>query len=75
MTCPFFEHIPVIYLMTIVLRTIELFSHGNTQRILFLINIINITQVAHLAFSLSINIYATSIIALKAWYVHVDSVF
>jgi hypothetical protein len=74
MTCPYFEHIPVIYLMTIVLRVIELFSHGNTQRIILLIYMLSITQVAHLAFSLLINIYATSIIALKAWCVHVCGV-
>jgi hypothetical protein len=74
MTCPF-EHIPVLYLMTVVLRAIQLFSFsGEIQRIHFLIDIMSITQVAHLAFSLSINIYATSIIALKAWCVHVDGI-
>ena len=74
-THPSLQHIPVIYLMTIVLRAIELFSHGDTQRIYFLINLLTITQVAHLAFSLLINIYATSVIALKAWCVHVNGIF
>ena len=57
--------------MTVVLRAIELFSYEKTQRIKFLVDMMGITQVAHLAFSLLINIYATSIIALKAWCVHV----
>ena len=69
-----FEHISVLYLMTVVLRATQLFSYnGTTQRIDFLINIMNFTQVAHLASSLLINVYATSIIAFKAWCVHVVS--
>ena len=59
-----------------MLRNIELFHHWhNTQSLIHLLWLLNITQVAHLAFSLSINIYATSVIALKAWCVHVDGVF
>jgi hypothetical protein len=70
MTCPSFEHILVVYLMTVVVRAIMLTSK-DTQ--LFQIN--NITQMAYLSLSLLINIYATSIIALKAWCVRVDDVF
>ena len=72
MTCPSFEHNPVIYLTTVVLRAIEQFSYEKIQRINLLIDMMGITQVAHLAFS---NIHATSIIALKAWCVHADGVF
>ena len=76
MTCPSLEHLPVIYLTTVVLRNIELFYNWHsTQSLLHLLSLLNVTQLAHLAVSLSINIYATSIIALKAWCVHVDGVF
>jgi hypothetical protein len=68
-TCPDFEYILVIYLTTIVLRAIELISDNSVQK---LIHTINATQVAHVTFSLLINIYATSVIALKAWCVIVD---
>ena len=75
-TCPSPEHIPVIYLTTVVLANFEVFYHcPNVQSFSNLLLSLSITQLAHLAFSLSINIYATSIIALKAWCVHVDDVF
>jgi hypothetical protein len=75
MTRPSFKHISVIYLMIIVLRTIELVAvgEGNTPNTLF--SIMDVFQVAHLAFSLLINISATSIIALKAWCVRVEGAF
>ena len=72
------EYILVIYLTTIVLRAIE-FKLINTnislQNFNRFTNAIGATQVAHLTFSLLINIYATSIIALKAWCVIVGGVF
>jgi hypothetical protein len=40
----------------------------------FLIRTVNGTILAHLALSLLINIYATSLIALKAWCVHIGRV-
>jgi len=74
--CPYLEYILVIYLTTIVLRAIELSPDDNTlQKYNRLIHTINATQVTHLTFSLLINIYATSVIALKAWCVIVGGVF
>jgi hypothetical protein len=45
------------------------------QKYKILTPIMNITQVAHLTLSLLINISATSIIALKAWCVHIGRIF
>lgn len=70
-----FKHISVIYLMIVVLRSIELVAVGEGKTPNTLFNMMDIVQVAHLAFSLLINISATSIIALKAWCVRVDGVF
>jgi hypothetical protein len=74
MTCPSFEHNLVIYLMTLVERAIQLSlasKHENIPMETTLGYMINITQVAHLGLSSLINIFATSIITLKAWYVRV----
>jgi hypothetical protein len=73
MTCLSLEHNLVIYLMTIAARAIQLLLNSKPevhQIYLILSNVIDITQVAHLIFSVLINIFATSIIALKAWCVH-----
>jgi hypothetical protein len=73
MTCPSLEHDLVIYLMTIAGRAIQIlfvFKLEEVQNILIVSHMITITQVAHLTLSLLINIFATSIIALKAWCVH-----
>jgi hypothetical protein len=75
MACPSFEHI-VIYLITIAMRAIELsLVLKNIPLLLHLTRFTTITQVAHMGLSLIINIYATSIIALKAWCVRVHRVF
>jgi hypothetical protein len=70
-----FQYIPVIYLGIIVLRVIELIASTGGKDRDTVVNILNITQSVHLGFSLLINIFATSIIALKAWCVCVDRVF
>jgi hypothetical protein len=77
MTCPSFEHNLVIYLMTVAERAIQLLlasKHENIPMETTLGHMINITQVAHLTLSLLINIFATSIITLKAWCVRVYGV-
>ena len=59
-----------------MLRNIVTFCHWhNLQSLLPWLSLLNITQLAHLAFSLATNVCATSIIALKAWCVHVNAVF
>jgi hypothetical protein len=73
-TCPSFEYIPVIYLMTVTARVIQVFS-GNPQTFFTLIRIADITQLVQLMVSWFINIFSTSIIALKAWCVRVGRVF
>ena len=70
-TGPSFKHIPVIYLMMIALRAIDFFTE---HMYMLLGNMLEITQMANLIFSLLINISATFIIALKAWCVRVDCV-
>ena len=76
MTRPSFKHISVTYLMIVVPRSITLVAIGEGKRPTnTLIKMMDAAQVAHLAFSLLTNISATSIIALKAWYVRVDGVF
>ena|SRR5579863_4835493 len=74
-TSPSFEHNPVIYLMTLTMRAILLFFLGGIQVYFPLAYMMSIVQLANLAFSLLINIFATSIIAIKAWCVRVDGVF
>ena len=72
MTCPS-EHLLVIYLMTVTAKAVQFYSK-DLQMHYTLSRMLNITQFTHLAFSLLINISATFIIALKAWYVRVDGV-
>jgi hypothetical protein len=74
MTCPSIEYILVVYLITIAGRVIQ-FIFLDLQMFSIITHITSITQVVHLALSLLINIFATSIIALKAWYVRVHGVF
>jgi hypothetical protein len=64
--------------MTLVERAIQLSlasKHENIPMEITLGHMINITQVAHVALSSLINIFATSIITLKAWCVRVYGVF
>jgi hypothetical protein len=76
MARPSLQHIPVIYLTSVTSRAVVLFLEMGTRSSLdLLIRIFNDTVLTHVALSLLINIYATSIIALKAWYaVHLDRV-
>jgi hypothetical protein len=63
--------------MTLVERAIQLSlasKHENIPMEITLGHMINITQVAHVALSSLINIFATSIITLKAWCVRVYGV-
>jgi hypothetical protein len=74
MACPSFEHLLVVCLSNLVMGVIQtitndflLFSH--------LIRLSNIAAMTELTSSLIINISATSIIALKAWCVHIHGIF
>jgi hypothetical protein len=58
----------VIYLTAVTARVIQIVSYNRTGYI-HLQSMLDLTHVAHLVLSLLINIFATSIIALKAWYV------
>jgi hypothetical protein len=75
MTCPSFEYTPVIYLMTVAVRAASLITKDGVPTQTLLSHMVKGTQLAYQTLSLLINIYATSIIALKAWCVCVDSVF
>jgi len=60
----------VIYLVTVAARAIQILlasKHEDTHIVIIIGRVINNTQVAHLTMSVLINIFATSIIALKAW--------
>jgi hypothetical protein len=61
--------------MAVVVRAVLLSSKEGGQMHNVLARMIDVTQVAHQTFSLLTNIFATSIIALKAWCVCVDCVF
>jgi hypothetical protein len=76
-TRPLFEHILAIYLIVVVTGAIDIFfPAGWAIQVYITVNtILSITQVAQPVLSLLINIFATSIIALKAWCVCVHSVF
>jgi hypothetical protein len=75
-TCPSFEHILVIYLIIVVAGAIDIFfSRGAVQVYITLNIILSFSQVAQVVLSLLINIFATSITALKAWCVRVRGVF
>jgi hypothetical protein len=68
------QHIPVIYLMSVAVRFIVLILEMRTWPSHVFFIIFNGTALTHLALSLLINIYATSVIAFKAWCVHFDRV-
>jgi hypothetical protein len=75
-TCPSFEYILVIYLIIVVGGAIDIFfSRGAVQVYITLNIILSLSQVAQVVLSLLINIFATSITALKAWCVRVRGVF
>ena len=74
MAHPSYEHIPVIYLTTVALTAIVLSLQVGGRTPVFLSSMLDGTQIVHLMLSLFINIFATSIIALKAWCVCVDRV-
>jgi hypothetical protein len=75
MACPSIQHIPVIYLTAVAAVAVVFITETSARfPAAFLIRMVNGTILAHLALSLLINIYATSIIALKAWCVHFDRV-
>jgi hypothetical protein len=61
--------------MTLVVRAASLCFKEGGQMYNDLARMIDVTQVAHQTFSLLTNIFATSIMALKAWCVCVDCVF
>jgi hypothetical protein len=70
------EHIPVVYLTTVALRaTLLTLEEGAHDMRRDLNHVVIGTQLTHQSLSLFINIFATSLIALKAWCVCVDSVF
>jgi hypothetical protein len=69
--CPSCEHIPVIYLTTLVLRVREESVYMRRD----LNNMIECTHMTYQTLSLLINIFATSLIALNAWCVCVNGVF
>jgi hypothetical protein len=75
MTCPSFQYILVAYLMMLTAWVITMIPNITEpiDALFFAIN--GWAQVAHIALSLLVNIVATSTIALKAWCVHVYSVF
>jgi hypothetical protein len=70
------EHNVVIYLVTVTSRIIQIFLIPKREdpQLSLVNHILEITQVATLTFSLLINIFATSIIALKTWCVGVYGV-
>jgi hypothetical protein len=74
MACPSFEHRLVIYLSKVVMDVIQIMSNDPLliNHLMLLDNVITVTQ---LMLSLIINIYATSIIALKTWCVCVHGIF
>jgi hypothetical protein len=61
--------------MTVAVRAALLMTDEGVPMHNLLNRMVKGTQLAHQTLSLLINIYATSIIALKAWCVRVDSVF
>jgi hypothetical protein len=70
-TCPSFQYILVAYLMIVTGWIIQVNLNLTDPRYNSFGSIVAIIQMAHMALSLSVNIFATSIIALKAWYVRV----
>jgi len=75
MARPSLQHIPVIYLMGVAVMAIVVIPETRTRFSPgLIIRMLEGTVMTHLGLSLLINIYATSIIALKAWCVHFDRV-
>jgi hypothetical protein len=74
MARPSIQHIPVVYLTAIGAVAAVFITQVTRLTPTFLIRMVNGTILAHLALSLLINIYATSLIAFKAWCVHFDRV-
>jgi hypothetical protein len=64
-----FELFLVVYVTTVVARAGLLITPEGAQSHKDLAHIIDITQVGNLVLSLLTNVFATSIIATKSWYV------
>ena len=76
MTCPSFQYIPVAYLLMLTAWAITMIPSITDSRLYAIfVSITGFTQMANIALSLLVNIFATSIIALKAWCVHVYGIF
>jgi hypothetical protein len=73
--CPSFEHIPVIYLTTVVLRAMLVTDKEGVHMSLDLGSMIECTHLTYQTLSLLINIFATSLIAFNAWCICVNGVF
>jgi len=69
LTSPSFESFPVIGLLTVVMNIDRIFASETGRTDTHYNNILGFAQVAYLALSLLTNIFATSLIAVKAWYV------
>jgi hypothetical protein len=73
--CPSLRHIPVIYLMGVAVMAIVVIPETRTRFSAgLIIRMLEGTVMTHLGLSLLINIYATSIIARKAWCVRFNRV-
>jgi hypothetical protein len=75
MTCPSLQYILVAYLITLTAWVIAMIPNIAEPIYIVSYSITSFTQMAYIALSLLVNIFATSIIALKAWCVHVYGVF
>jgi hypothetical protein len=75
MTYPSFQYILVAYLMMLTAWFITAIPNIRHPIYTIFFAITGFMQTAHIALSLAVNIYATSIIAFKAWCVHVHVVF
>ena len=66
---------PVVYLMGVAVMAIVVIPETRTRfSPVLIVRLLEGTVMTHLALSLLINIYATSIIALKAWCVQLNCV-
>jgi hypothetical protein len=65
----YFEPFPVAYVTVLVVRVGLFIDLGGGRLFQVFTNIINVAQVSNLALSLLTNVSATSIIAVKSWYV------
>ena len=64
--------LPVIYMLTVAVRASLLIAPGGVHIHRDFTRTIDIAQVTNMVLSLLTNIFATSIIALKAWCVRID---